>query len=104
MSDSTPAPDKGSIVLVWRWAPETTGRSLEEVEEHWIAGGPKAYGHDDLAATIADETVANAIRNGISERHDSISGKKLGAAFPGMTCTIVTMMLDGLCRDHQLRV
>jgi len=68
-----------------------------------IASGLKAYGHDDLAAIIADKTVANAITNGISERYDSVSGKQLGVEFLGMTCTIITMMLDGLCRDHQLK-
>ncbi len=69
-----------------------------------IACGLKAYGYADLAASIADKTVANAIKNGISERYDSVSGKKLGVEFLGMTCTIITMMLDGLCRNHQLKV
>jgi len=69
-----------------------------------IASGLKAYGYQDLAAAIADKTVANTIQNGISERYDSVSGKKLGVEYLGMTCTIITMMLDGLCRKHQLRV
>jgi len=69
-----------------------------------IASGLAAYGHRDLAAEIADKTVANAIKNGISERYDSISGKTLGVDFLGMTCTVVTMMLDGLCRKHPLEV
>jgi hypothetical protein len=43
-----------------------------------------------LAAEIADKTVANAIVNGISERYDSISGKKLGVDFLGMTCLTVS--------------
>jgi putative isomerase len=69
-----------------------------------VASGLAAYGHKDLAADIADKTVANAIKNGISEHYDSISGRKLGVDFLGMTCTVVTMMLDGLCRKHKLEV
>jgi len=69
-----------------------------------IASGLKAYGYQDLAAAIADKTVDNAIRNGISERYDSASGKKLGVEYLGMTCTIITMMLDGLCRKRQLSI
>jgi len=51
-----------------------------------------------------DKTVANAIRNGISEHYDSISGRKLGVDFLGMTRTVVTMMLDGLCSEHELEL
>ena len=69
-----------------------------------VASGLAAYGHKDLAAEIADKTVANAIKNGISEHYDSISGRKLGVDFLGMTCTVVTMMLDGLCTKHKLQV
>ena len=69
-----------------------------------IASGLAAYGYKSLAADIADKTVANAIRSGISERYDSLSGKKLGVEHLGMTCTVITMMLDGLCRDYQLKI
>ena len=48
--------------------------------------------------------VANAIKNGISERYDSLSGKKLGVEYLGMTCTVITLMLDGLCQKHQLKI
>ena len=67
-----------------------------------VAKGLAAYGHTELASDIADKTVANAIKNGISEHYDSISGQTLGVDFLGMTCTVVTMMLDGLCRKHAL--
>ena len=67
-----------------------------------IASGLAAYGHTDLAASIADKTVANAIRNGISEHYDSVSGKPLGVPDYCMSSTLVTMMLDGLTRDHTL--
>jgi len=69
-----------------------------------IASGFAACGHKELAADIADKTVANAIQNGISERYDSLSGKKLGVEYLGMTCTVITMMLDGLCQKHQLKI
>jgi len=69
-----------------------------------IAGGLAAYGHRDLAADIADKTIANAIRNGISEHYDSVSGKPLGVRDYCMSCTLVTMMLDGLSREHQLKL
>lgn len=69
-----------------------------------IAKGLALYGHMKLAADIADKTVANAITNGISEHYDSVTGKPLGVRFLGMSCTLVTMMLDGLCHRHSLRV
>jgi len=69
-----------------------------------IAAGLAHYGHKNLAAEIADKTVANALKNGISEHYDSVTGKALGVPWLGMTCTIVTMMLDGLCQKHQLRI
>jgi len=68
------------------------------------AGGFARYGHHDLAADICDRTIANAIKNGVSERYDSISGKALGVDYLGMTCTLITMMLDGLTRKHKLKL
>jgi putative isomerase len=67
-----------------------------------IATGLAAYGHKELAADIADKTVANAIRNGISEHYDSVTGKALGVPDYCMSSTLVTMMLDGLTRKHRL--
>lgn len=69
-----------------------------------IASGLAAYGHIDLAADIADKTVANALKNGINEHYDSISGKPLGVPDYCMSCTLVTMMLDGLARKHGLKL
>jgi putative isomerase len=69
-----------------------------------IAGGLAAYGHERLAADIADKTVANAMKNGISEHYDSVSGKALGVPDYCMASTLVTMMLDGLTRKHRLRL
>jgi len=69
-----------------------------------IATGLADYGHQDLAADIADKTVGNAIQNGISEHYDSISGAPLGVRDYCMSCTLVTMMLDGLTRKHELKL
>ena len=69
-----------------------------------IAGGLADYGYNGLAADIADKTVANAIKNGISEHYDSVTGKPLGVSYLGMSCTVVTMMLDGLCQKYRLKV
>jgi hypothetical protein len=40
--------------------------------------------------------VANAVKAGISERYDSLTGAPLGVAGLGMSATSLTMMLDGL--------
>jgi glycogen debranching enzyme len=69
-----------------------------------IASGLAAYGCKDLAADIADRTIANAMKHGISEHYDSISGKPLGIRDYCMSCTLVTMMLDGLTKVHTLRL
>jgi glycogen debranching enzyme len=69
-----------------------------------IASGLADYGYHDLAADICDRTIANAFENGISEHYDSHTGKKLGVEFLGMTCAIVTMMIDGLTKEHTLKL
>lgn len=69
-----------------------------------IASGLAAYGHTDLAADICDKTIANAIKNGISEHYDSATGAPLGIRDYCMSCTLVTMMLDGLTKEHNLRL
>ncbi len=69
-----------------------------------ICCGLAAYGDPALAAAIADKTVENAIRNGISERYDSISGRAEGVPHLGMTCTVLTLMLEGLCRKYRLEI
>jgi putative isomerase len=69
-----------------------------------VASGMAAYGHAELAADITDKTIANAIKNGISEHYDSISGKPLGVQDYCMSSTLVTMMLDGLAKKHKLKL
>lgn len=68
-----------------------------------IAKGLAAYGYRSQAARVADLTVSNALRNGISERYDSQSGAPLGVKGLGMSATVVTMMLDGLTSGYKLR-
>ncbi|MGW8257645.1 MAG: MGH1-like glycoside hydrolase domain-containing protein [Thermoguttaceae bacterium] len=69
-----------------------------------IASGLAHYGYKDLAAKIADATVANALKVGINEHYDSITGKPLGVGGLGMSCTLLTMMLDGLTRNYNATV
>lgn len=69
-----------------------------------IASGLSAYGHHVLAADIADKTIANAIKNGISENYDSVTGKALGVSDYSMSSTLIAMMLDGLSRQHRLKL
>jgi glycogen debranching enzyme len=61
-----------------------------------VATGLAAYGHRDVAVHIADATLANAMKVGISERYDSMSGAPLGVSGLGMSATSLTMVLDGL--------
>ncbi len=61
-----------------------------------ICTGLAAYGNHDAAARIADLTVANAIKVGISERYHSLTGAPLGVAGLGMSSTTLSMILDGL--------
>lgn len=68
-----------------------------------VASGLAAYGHTDLAAVIADKTVENAIKNGISEHYDSVTGKPLGIPDYCMSSSIATMMLDGLTKKYRLK-
>lgn len=61
-----------------------------------VATGLAHYGLRDAAAKLADATVANALKAGISERYDSLTGEPLGVRGLGMSATVLTMMLDGL--------
>lgn len=67
-----------------------------------VASGLMSYGHTATANRICDLSVGNAIRVGISERYDSLSGAPLGVGGLGMSATVVTMMLDGLTRKFTL--
>lgn len=67
-----------------------------------VASGLAAYGYRAEAARIADLSVANALKVGISERYDSQSGAPLGVKGLGMSATVITMMLDGLTSQFEL--
>jgi hypothetical protein len=69
-----------------------------------VATGLAAYGENALAARIADATIDNAIRVGISEHYDSLTGKPLGVSGLGMSAVVITMALDGLSRKHQVAI
>lgn len=69
-----------------------------------IASGLAAYGHHELAADISDKSIANAIKNGISEHYNSETGEALGVRDYSMSSTLVTMMLDGLAKEHSLKL
>ena len=73
------------------------------VTSYQVASGLKSYGYDELAAKIADNTIENTLRNGVSENHNSLTGDALGVDYLGMSCTVVTMMLEGLSKKYKLR-
>lgn len=87
-----------------RWKPNSFWRGdVWPPTNYQIACGLYDYGHKDLAAKIADKSVENAIKNGLSEHYDSLTGKALGVKDYCMSATITTMMLDGLTKKYQLQ-
>lgn len=88
-----------------RWVPDSYWRGdVWPAPNYQVATGLAEYGYKDLAAELADKTIANAIVNGVSEHYHAVTGKPLGVAYLGMTCTLVTMMLDGLSTKHHLEL
>jgi putative isomerase len=69
-----------------------------------VAKGLAAFGHSGAAERIADLSVANALKVGISERYDSLSGAALGVKGLGMSAAVITMMLDGLSNRYQVGI
>ena len=61
-----------------------------------VATGLALYGHHQVAARIADTTLANALKVGISEHYHSVLGTPLRVRGLGMSATTLTMALDGL--------
>ena len=69
-----------------------------------IASGLAKYGFKSLSTRIVDATIANAIKHGISEHYHCDSGKPLGVPNLGMSCSVVTMMVDNLSSKYHLRI
>jgi len=61
-----------------------------------VASGLALYGLRDAAARIADRLIAHAMKVGISEHYDSVTGVPLGVSGLGMSSTALTVALDGL--------
>ncbi|HRY50396.1 MAG TPA: hypothetical protein P5186_20275 [Candidatus Paceibacterota bacterium] len=88
-----------------RWVSNSYWRGdVWPVPNYQVACGFAAAGHRAIAVEIADKTVANAITNGINEHYDSVTGKPLGVGNLGMSCSIITLMLDGLTSKYHLKV
>jgi hypothetical protein len=64
----------------------------------------RCTGTRKAAAQIADKTVANADQERWSASTTTRCRENaLGVRFLGMSCTLVTLMLDGLCSTHALK-
>ncbi|MCF7957717.1 MAG: hypothetical protein K9M57_04635 [Phycisphaerae bacterium] len=88
-----------------RWRPTGFWRGdVWPSTNYQIARGLFDYGHIDLAADIADKTVANAIKNGINEHYDSMTGKGIGIKDYCMSSSILTMMLDGITKKYKVKL
>lgn len=88
-----------------RWVSNSYWRGdVWPAPNHQIATGFARHGYRTIAADVADKTVANALKHGINEHYDSITGKPLGVGNLGMSCTIITMMLDQLTSKYHLKV
>jgi putative isomerase len=74
------------------------------VTNYQIAHGLKAYGFNDLAAHIADKTIELSLLQGVSEHHNSQTGQALGVDFLGMSCTVITLMLEGISQKYILKL
>lgn len=87
-----------------RWVSNSYWRGdVWPAPNYQVAGGFAQYGFKELAASITDKTVLNALQHGVSEHYDSLTGQPLGVGNLGMSCSIVTMMLDGLTNQFHLK-
>jgi hypothetical protein len=102
---TTPLPVPTVDRLDRRWKSDAYWRGdVWPAPNYQIAAGLAHFGHRELAATIADKTIANALQHGVSEHYDAVSGRPLGVTFLGMSCSIATLMLDGLSARYSARL
>jgi hypothetical protein len=66
------------------------------------ATGLAHYNLLDTSTRLAGASIANALRFGIYEHYDSLSGKPLGVSGLGMSAVVLTMALDGLSPAHRI--
>ena len=62
------------------------------------------YGFKKLASNIADKTVTNVLKNGVGENYNSLNGKSMRYDYIALSCTTITMILDGLCQQYSLKI
>lgn len=68
-----------------------------------ICQGVARYGYSELADRICDKTVANVIANGFNECYNPDTGMPLRVQNLGMSCTAITMLLDGFGKEFSLK-
>lgn len=88
-----------------RWVADSYWRGdVWPPTNYQVATGFAHYGYREIAADIADKCIANAIKHGISEHYDSVTGAAIGTPDLGMSCTLLTMALDGLSRQYPAKL
>lgn len=68
-----------------------------------LCHGLARYGYSDIADKICNRTVGNVIVNGFNECYNPDTGKGLRVQNLGMSCTAVTMLLDGFGNEYRLK-
>lgn len=85
----------GHNSLMWRgdvWNPVN----------YLICTGLARYGYCDFAASVCDRTVKNVLTYGFNECYHPDTGIALQLKNLGMSCTALTMLIDGLTSKYKL--
>ena len=69
-----------------------------------VLSGLARYGHRELVANLAGRLLGNALKVGISEHYDSLSGAPLGVPNLGMSSVLLTIALEGLSPRHSIQI